>query len=128
MIVQLIGENLVICANGNINSIISSKPCISIDCSINWNESQKKIIDIDDACTVKCSDYIFSSYAYENKCYHECQKGNYSNNLFFKYSEFYTRNIALNNIILCKDINTCKIRDFFLGICILNNSNPDYQD
>ena len=89
---------------------------------------KKKIIDIDDACTIKCSDYNFSSYAYENKCYHECQKENYSNNLFFKSNEFYTRNISLNNIILCKDINTCNIRDYFLGICILNNSNPDYQD
>ena len=124
-IIDLTPENLVICAYQNITSlkkIISSKPCLSIDCSFNWKESQKIIIDINDACLAKCSnDEIFFSYEYENRCYQQCKKESFS-------TEYCSSNILLNNIILTKDIYSCNLKDYFLGKCILNNVNQNEHD
>ena len=75
---NLVPENIVICIDENnnvdkIKEILSSKLCPSIDCSENWKEHKKKLIDgNNETCADDCSDF-----KYENNdiCYATCPEG-----------------------------------------------------
>ena len=83
-IFQKTPDNLVICIsnlNTDILSQLQEKNCYLIDCSDNWREKQKKIINETRGCVNKCDNTQYP-YEYNGKCFSACEKGNiFKNNL-----------------------------------------------
>ena len=121
-IIKNTGINIVICINENlnINLTILDNNCITIDCSLNWKEKQKKLFVSNNSCVDNCL------YSYENKCYNECPYGTISNgnicinNSFitettipYKETSIIIKNNKSENII-------CDVIEFFKGKCKIN--------
>ena len=68
-------NNIVYCFNEKyLNSLNGTKKnCSVLDCSINWKQSQKKLIYNDSTtCLVSCKNSSTYTFEYNNKCYDKC--------------------------------------------------------
>ena len=68
-------NNIVYCFNEKyLNSLNGTKKnCSVLDCSINWKQSQKKLIYNDSTtCLVSCKNSSTYTFEYDNKCYDKC--------------------------------------------------------
>ena len=79
-----IKENSVICIDEKnkiiLNKINSSIKCYSIDCSENWRQKQKNIVNKTYICVNKNNQPIIYKYEYQGKYYETCKYGILMNN------------------------------------------------
>ena len=120
-----IQKNIVYCSNNeeNIRKIISEfkeRTCIINDCTNNWKNKRKKIIDETNTCVDDCKEDNEYFYEYKNKCYKNCPEGThplyYINYLCIKdCSEKY----PFEKSDECLD--SCSGSDFFNKLCRISN-------
>ena len=71
-------DNIVACLNeenSNIRAQIQEKSCYTFDCSDNWRENQKKLINEKGECENNCEDNSLYKNEYNGKCYEDCPSG-----------------------------------------------------
>ena len=120
-IIKNTGINIVICINENLNiNLTILDNCITIDCSLNWKEKQKKLFVSNNSCVDNCL------YLYEDKCYNECPYGTISNGNICINNSFITETTIpyKETSIIIKNNNSeniiCDVIEFFKGKCKIN--------
>ena len=82
-------ENMVFCINqtlsSNIYRIISRKGCSAIDCSGNWTQSRKLIIESTGQCVNECP--AKTIFFYDYKCYYRCPNFTFPDDFVFEGSK-----------------------------------------
>ena len=124
-------DNLIICINNSspIFSQLYSRKCVINDCSKYKNN--KKIIYENRICLDDCEDDKIYKYKYDDFCYDKCPKGTHSNkeNIFICQVNEYE--CFEDYPFLVIEYNTCtadcNAKDFFNGICTLNNLKNNTQ-
>ena len=105
-------DYLIYCINDYIKDTdgilvqLTSKNCSVKDCSTNWKESKKRIIEGKNMCINDCS--TISYYEYNYKCYPECPNGTIPS---LKNEYLCEDEIIVNNSINDKDINVNNINN-----------------
>ena len=125
-------NNIIICIDLNnkydIDNIlleINSKKCPVIDCSLNWENNRKKIIDEKDICIDNCNDDEIYKYEFKYHCYEKCPKGTHSiKDNIYSCEENMKDCVANYPFINRKDnscLEECLSKDFFNNVCGINN-------
>ena len=124
--------NIILCLNSNedsyfdnIISQLSSKKCPINDCSMNWKDKKRKIIEDKNICIDDCKNDDTYKYEYEYYCYDKCPKETHSlkNNIYFceKNVNECVANYPFINVKDNSCLEECISEDFFNDICKINN-------
>ena len=124
--------NLAICIKDNspLFSRLYPKICIINDCFKNINYNKKLTFDYK-KCIDNCEDDEIYKYNYNNYCYNKCPIGTHSDieNKYIchinEYKCFEDHPFLVIEYNICRD--KCNSKDFFEGLCILNNVNNHTQ-
>ena len=136
-----IKENFVICINEENNTKIKSeipnKVCGTIDCSVNWKESTKRIVVETGECLInKLCNSTGYKYEYNNRCYSSCPNGTfpYDNYLCENISEIITGILpttilrGMTRIVTTiKEITPTTIIDIIKNIINSNNNKTEKE-
>ena len=129
-------DNIIYCiknvsnAEGLIHDL-TSKKCSVKDCSPDWKNKKKKIVDIKNICVDSCQEDDTYKFEYEFYCYSKCPKGTHSSkdNLYI-CEENINECIAKYPYVSVKDkscFEECSCQDFFDDICTINNLYNENQ-
>ena len=83
-----IPNNVLVCINSNAHKMLSQLNdinCISFDCSDEWIEKQKKLID--GQCYNNCSDHPSLKKEFNGECYSTCPYGEYQDEANFSITK-----------------------------------------
>ena len=102
-----------------------SKKCSVKDCSSDWKNKKKKIVDSKSICVDNCQNDETYKYEYEFYCYDKCPKGTHSrkDNLYICETNI-NECIAKYPYVSVKNkscLEECSCQDFFDDICTVNN-------
>ena len=93
-------ENIVICLNEtnapNLSLLIKNKTCHSFDCSNDYIQNQKKMINDRDKCIYSCNDILDYVYEYEDKCIFSCYCKSCKENYYPKENDTLYKNLFFN--------------------------------
>ena len=130
-------DNLVYCINKSpdneiIRKELSLKKCSINDCSIDWKNNRKKVIQGRDNCINNCVLDDIYKYDYKYICYDKCPKGTHSNkdNTYLCESNV-NECVAKYPFISLIDYTCegeCHSEDFFNDICSINIINNQSQN
>ena len=83
-IMDMVPDNIFVCGDIDIISPqirMGDRKCYTIDCSDNWQQIQKRIINnSSNACIDSCENDNIYKYEYNGKCYQNCSNGFYVDN------------------------------------------------
>ena len=129
-------DNIIYCIINDSNAEeliheLKSKKCSVKDCSSDWKNKKKKIVDIKSICIDNCQYDDTYKYEYEFYCYDKCPKGTHSkkDNLYICEKNIYEC-IAKYPFVSVKNkscLEECSCQDFFDDICTINNLDNKNQ-
>ena len=124
-------SNLIICIRKDfsykITPLLSYKQCIINDCSIDLNNNNKKVVDINRMCLDDCLEDEINKYDFESFCYDKCPKWTISkkdNQYLCEYKVYDC--LDDHPFLIIKDnscSDECNSINFFENACKLNNGN-----
>ena len=98
-----IPKNVIVCIDEDkahdLYHLIENFNCYNIDCSDDWYENQKKLINGKDECIENCKNHQNYKYELNNRCYNTCTHGIFNDERCKCENE---------NCLLCSDLNPIK--------------------
>jgi len=131
-----IKDNIIYCINNESNAQglideLRLKKCSVKDCSPDWKNKRKKIIESKSICIDICQYDDTYKYEYDFYCYDKCPKGTHSNkdNLYLCEKNI-NECIAKYPYVSIKNkscLEECSCQEFFDDICTINNLDNKNQ-